>query len=622
MFISKLTVRNYKSFYNASELFFRPGFNVITGQNSSGKTALLETLSLRFPFVPHRSLSTIPAEGGSPPQVSEIDISVTVSRDEILEFLFLGGNEETTVNLPNVSFSSAFCSAERITSERELMAWFLAATSHTFNVRLTRLANNTEQWVLPSIPSYGHYDAIVSPGNVVSFIQFRLMRDGGMPDTQIHGATSQHEIGIRIAPLFSKYVYLFKAERFNLARRQFGGSNILQPDASNLPEVLNRLQGNRERFALFVRLVRSVLPQIRDVTVLPADNGGQVEIRVWTSSLDRVDLTKPLDACGTGIGQVLAILYVAVNSPHPGVILIDEPQSFLHPGAARKLMQILRDYPQHQYICSTHSATIISSTEPETITVTRLTDDRTEVEQVGPKEPISLETCLAEVGARLSDVFGADQILWVEGRTEETCFPIILRELGGRRLMGTVIVGVRSTDELEGGDAERVIDIYSRLSRARSLMPPAIGFVFDQEDKTSEEQADIIRRTGPTISFLPRRMYENYLLDAGPISRALISLDSEHADRYSVERVEASLGTERQRGENFRPLAFPSAGEAWRNTIHAAKVLKAVFGTLSEHRIRYDKVRDGEALTKDIIANSPDHLGKLSQFLLALLPEG
>ena len=151
-------------------------------------------------------------------------------------------------------------------------------------------------------------------------------------------------------------------------------------------------------------------------------------------------------------------------------------------------------------------------------------------------------------------------------------------------------------------------------------MPPAIGFVFDQEGKTSEEQADIIRRTGPTVSFLPRRMYENYLMDAGAVSRALISLDSEHADQYTVERVGASLEAECQKGENFRP--FPGSGDAWRNTIHAAKVLKAVFGTMSEHRVRYDKVRDGEALTKDIIANSPGQLGELSQFLLGLLPEG
>jgi len=68
-------------------------------------------------------------------------------------------------------------------------------------------------------------------------------------------------------------------------------------------------------------------------------------------------------------------------------------------------------------------------------------------------------------------------------------------------------------------------------------------------------------------------------------------------------------------------LAFLGPGDAWRNTIHAAKVLKAVFSTLSEHRIRYDKVRDGEALTNDIIGHSPHQLEELSQFLLDLLQE-
>lgn len=63
MYISRIAVKNYKSYFDASELVFRPGFNVVIGQNSSGKTALLEALSLNFPLVPHRSAKTIPTEG-------------------------------------------------------------------------------------------------------------------------------------------------------------------------------------------------------------------------------------------------------------------------------------------------------------------------------------------------------------------------------------------------------------------------------------------------------------------------------------------------------------------------------------------------------------------------------
>lgn len=48
----------------------------------------------------------------------------------------------------------------------------------------------------------------------------------------------------------------------------------------------------------------------------------------------------------TGIGQVLAILYVVIMAKYNQVIIIDEPQSFLHPGAVRKLIEILKqDFP-------------------------------------------------------------------------------------------------------------------------------------------------------------------------------------------------------------------------------------------------------------------------------------
>jgi predicted ATPase len=622
MYISRIAVKNYKCFFEASELAFRPGFNVIIGQNSSGKTALLEALSLSFPFVPHRSVKTIPIEGGVPDQVCAIDVSVTVSSDEIMESLFPGGGESPEVYLPAVDFTSRFARERLIGDPKSLIDWFLHAPEHTFMLRLSRYANGTQGWHVESSPSYGHYETPIS-GTSVGFMHFALTRDRQVRilHTAIN-ADRNNDIGRYISSQVAKYVYLFKAERFNLARHPFGASDVLRPDASNLPEVLNALQGHRNRFTTFIDLVKSVLPQIKDVTVLPAASAGQqVEIRIWTGSLDRLDLARPLDACGTGIGQVLAILYVAVNSPHPGVILIDEPQSFLHPGAARKLIQILRDYPQHQYICSTHSAAIVSSAEPETITVTRLSsEDRTEVIQVDPNERGTLETCLAEVGARLSDVFGADRILWVEGRTEETCFPIILGQLAGRRLMGTVILGVRSTSELEGGDAELILDIYSRLSRAKSLMPPTVGFVFDQEGTSQEERENIARRTGPNLRFLPRRMYENYLLVPEAISVVLNALDPERKAGHTREEVEAALDCECSKPQNFRPLNIPAAGADWRITINGARVLHAIFGTLSEHRVRYEKVRDGEPLTRRIIATAPKEFRELAQFLIELIP--
>jgi hypothetical protein len=78
---------------------------------------------------------------------------------------------------------------------------------------------------------------------------------------------------------------------------------------------------------------------------------------------------------------------------------------------------------------------------------------------------------LSEVGARLSDVFGADQIIWVEGPTEMECFPMLLRAKGIRMPRGLTIAALRNTGDLEGRHAAAFADIYRNLSNASTLLP-------------------------------------------------------------------------------------------------------------------------------------------------------
>lgn len=48
MYISKFELRNYKSYYEPNAIELGPRFNIITGQNNAGKTALLNALTLNF----------------------------------------------------------------------------------------------------------------------------------------------------------------------------------------------------------------------------------------------------------------------------------------------------------------------------------------------------------------------------------------------------------------------------------------------------------------------------------------------------------------------------------------------------------------------------------------------
>ena len=253
---------------------------------------------------------------------------------------------------------------------------------------------------------------------------------------------------------------------------------------------------------------------------------------------ERDDLAVSLSESGTGVGQVLAMLYVAFASRSPRTIIIDEPQSFLHPGAVRKLFEILKGYPQHQYIVTTHSPNAVTAADPGALFLVRKEGEESVVEQLNVSEAKDQTRFLREVGASLSDVFGADDVLWVEGPTEEECFPLILSEVVGRRLLGTKVVGVLSTGDLEGKRSRDVYRIYGRLSEGGGLLPAAVGFVFDREGRSEKDRQDLARESGGLVAFLPRKMYENYLLNPGAIAAVVSGVEGFRETGVAADEVE------------------------------------------------------------------------------------
>src|ERR1700723_3679499 len=87
MHISKFRVSNYKSFLDSSEVEFKPGFNIVTGQNSAGKTALLEALSLHLTPKPHRSVRTMPVPGILPEETSTVRATFLLTGEELLDWV-------------------------------------------------------------------------------------------------------------------------------------------------------------------------------------------------------------------------------------------------------------------------------------------------------------------------------------------------------------------------------------------------------------------------------------------------------------------------------------------------------------------------------------------------------
>ena len=313
-----------------------------------------------------------------------------------------------------------------------------------------------------------------------------------------------------------------------------------------------------------------------------------MQIIVWPHDpeSERDDLAIPLDECGSGIGQVLAILYVVMTSDHPQVILVDEPQSFLHPGAVRKLIEVLKQYPDHQYLFSTHSPSVITAAEPSTITMVRSEGAESSLRAIDPGSTKDLQAYLSDLGARLSDVFGADNILWVEGRTEETCFPRILRVLGKRPLMGTAILGIIQTGDLQGRDKGRILEIYRRLSGPSTLMPPALGFCLDSECMSDNDKQDLRRASQGLVHFLPRRMYENFLLNPQAVAAVVNRIENFRRPPAREDEVAVLLAAKRAE-RRFYCRAAEQIPVDWISHIDGARVLGEIFAELSENQVAF-----------------------------------
>ena len=95
------------------------------------------------------------------------------------------------------------------------------------------------------------------------------------------------------------------------------------------------------------------------------------------------------------------------------------------------------------------------------------------IENLDSNKASEVQKVLVEIGAKLSDVFGADQVLWVEGETEEECYYLIVNQLIRAPALGTSIVAVRNTGDFEGKrrSATLIWEIYSKISR----LLPKIG---------------------------------------------------------------------------------------------------------------------------------------------------
>jgi len=606
VWIKSFEIQNYKSFDNSGDCEFGRGMNVVVGQNHSGKTALLNALAQRFRGTPHRSSRLRRTEAANP--LSIMDLDFVVAGPEAHDLILARG---MNLHMP-IPREIAQLGAERA------VEWVFARPELVLSVRFRANEGGESNFLQRHNPSNNLFpigmqnQAFIhlGPNPTRSGFSIHQMNNGSNDDFSPQF----------VVPL-AEHTYYFDAQRIPQNDYQFGAANRLATDASNLAQMLNILQANRSEFAEYVSQVRRIIPLVKWVSVIPSKLRRQnVEIRIWNveESSGRDDLTIPLAECGTGIGQVLSILYVVLKS-EGSVIIIDEPNSFLHPRAAKALMSLLRTDTNNQYIVSTHSPEVIVASDPDKLFMLEFVDESTKIHEIARGDLGSAKQVLDEIGSRLSDVFGADRVVWVEGPTEVECFPALLKASRRELETGVAIAPLRNTGDLESRHGEAIADIYRNLSSAHALLPIPIAVSLDGDKQNMPNKSILERAFGEVLHFLPRRCYENYLVHPGAISN-LLNATPTFKNAPTNETVIRDWIRQHGNDAKYGATSSETFSSAWFVEVNAPRLLDDLFQELSRAQEIYRKTLHSPLLTKWLIENDRASIEELITYVVSFVP--
>lgn len=595
MHISHLKIANYKSFFKETEFQFGSGFNVLLGANSSGKTSVLEAIALHeLADTPHLSTLNSNEPGYTPTNRPSAELTISIDAAELRNLAY--PIQEVHIGLgdqPNHFYSNDLAQLQQRLGTEHLELGF------------------RRNLAVPNAARLGFKNWPPMWRNLGSGTNFPGLR---LHDLQLSNFGSAAEELQQIWQKLPLKIYRFSSERSIKSICGHYQTGELLPNSENLAYCINHLQSNNSNlFEKLNKLLNRVFPTIHWVGA-PPTGSNQFELRVHSTPthLDRGDLAVPINRVGTGIGNALAMLYVALTAQTQRFILLEEPNSFLHPRALRELLSILAEVGgKHQFFVTTHSSDVLRTVDASTVTLLEHDGQQTFVKQTTGKKLHELKAGLVDLGISLTDLHGCDKVLWVEGETEEAVFPQLLRKYLPEQAQGIAVLPLYATGDFESRkyNPKKVAEIYKRLSSGSFLAPPMVAIALDREQRKDSEIAQIEKECAGVVHFLPKTMLEDYFLHAGAI-RAV--LESETKKVLALQTVTESLNLALQSDEGLLNPKKPKS-----IAVHAAKVLKAVFLALGT--LEYHKTAHGPQIVEWLLINAPEHLQPLEEWLTRVM---
>lgn len=598
MWLKKLRVTGFQSFRDSGDIEFSKGINLIVGQNNSGKSSLLRGMQPGLIDDRHRSpdrwiTHELP--------VPEVFLQIVAPGNELKS----GVLRRSGVNIPISS---------KLASDEDFLSSFWDHLGVTFDIQ----HSSVQGFTASNYPSHGLF--AWQAGDPALGVQLTVQN----AVISIVNRYSGPEDGMAnmISEIWTQDMFYFKAERYGLGKTSPGHATRLDSNAANLPVILNTLQGSQGTvFQKLVNHLRMIFPTVGNLSVWTAPSG-LLEILIWpTETMTRRELAFPLEESGTGVSQVIAIL-AAILTKDQAVFIIDEINSFLHPAAVKTLLRILQtEYAHNQYIISTHAPEVIGFSNPETIHLVKREGYDSQVTRLDIGKVADFRKIADNLGLSMADVFAADQVIWVEGPTEELCFPYIYEQRFEPLPRGVMFSSVVATGDFNRKrDRELVYQVYEKVSAVAPSMQVRVVFSFDSEGLTDTEQEKMIRDSKGKLLILPRRHIECYLLDGTAIAELIIKQDRSLLDIVTPDTVQQKIiDLAEDKKFHIDEWGGDLRYEAWLSKVDAAKLIATVCQSLSEHRATFNKKEDSLFLLQSIMKREPERLDPLAIYVQSLV---
>ena len=218
---------------------------------------------------------------------------------------------------------------------------------------------------------------------------------------------------------------------------------------------------------------------------------------------------------GTGIQRLFMVSYFQYLAEQTSeneksyIFVIEEPETFLHPGAQRTLLDSLKRIAEvHQVIISTHSPVFASEIDNRNIIVATKINGESQYSQ---GEGVSADLLVNELGVRASDnIVNSKLLVFVEGSNDVKFWDRIYRLVHGHTYEEDKILFV------PGGGTElhniAEMNLMSKLNRNFMVIVDKDAGAVDYEEKLHKQERliSVVEDKGGEVIVLRKREIENY----------------------------------------------------------------------------------------------------------------